>query len=412
MANIPIGQRFRPPGKPAGAGAGNEATDTAEPKGLGMRIRWTTRIATMAGVICLIAGIAAGGGGTAQASPAAPSGTGYVTGGQLLGVGTAGPASAWAVGYTGTATTPKTLMLHWNGSAWSKVTAPAVLNGSPGQLSGITVVSAKDAWAVGFTGAYPDQRPLLLHWNGSAWSAVPSPKPIVGALSAVTATASGGWAVGATSQGNGEPLILRLKGTAWSQVSAPSDPEGATLGSVAITGANTAWAAGDGNLEARITGRLARWNGTSWSWVTSFPILGVYHYLTGLAAGPEGTAWAVGEDLSASTVPLSMRLTGSAWVKAAVSLSQAATNGVTVAPGGTAWLFGSASETAGGRTATVIARWTGRAWQRVSTPSPTSDAEVSGSAFATAGNGWAVGASNLSSSPNTLILHWNGSAWS
>jgi hypothetical protein len=35
-----------------------------------MRIRWTTRIAMAAGMITLIAGIVAGGGGTASAAPA------------------------------------------------------------------------------------------------------------------------------------------------------------------------------------------------------------------------------------------------------------------------------------------------------------------------------------------------------
>jgi membrane carboxypeptidase/penicillin-binding protein PbpC len=37
-------------------------------------------------------------------------------------------------------------------------------------LDAITVVSAKDAWAVGYTGTYAIDRTLLLHWNGEAWS--------------------------------------------------------------------------------------------------------------------------------------------------------------------------------------------------------------------------------------------------
>jgi hypothetical protein len=55
-------------------------------EGDGMRIRWTTRIATAAGLLTLIAGIATGGGGTAHAAarPAASSAvtttTGYLTG--------------------------------------------------------------------------------------------------------------------------------------------------------------------------------------------------------------------------------------------------------------------------------------------------------------------------------------------
>ena len=66
-----------------------------------MRIRWTTRIATAAGLLTLIAGIATGGGGTAHAaarpaaSPAVTTTTGYVTGALPL----------------------RTLTLHWHSSA-------------------------------------------------------------------------------------------------------------------------------------------------------------------------------------------------------------------------------------------------------------------------------------------------------
>jgi hypothetical protein len=44
------------------------AAVAAEPKGTGMRIRWTTRIATAAGILTLLAGIATGGGGAAHAA--------------------------------------------------------------------------------------------------------------------------------------------------------------------------------------------------------------------------------------------------------------------------------------------------------------------------------------------------------
>jgi len=65
-----------------------------------------------------------------------------------------------------------TLILHWNGNAWSQVASPKVLAGTAGQLSAITVVSATDAWAVGVTGSVGSGKDhtLLLHWNGKAWS--------------------------------------------------------------------------------------------------------------------------------------------------------------------------------------------------------------------------------------------------
>jgi hypothetical protein len=44
-----------------------------------MRIRWTTRIATAAGLLTLIAGIATGGGGAAHAAPRAAAASGVAT---------------------------------------------------------------------------------------------------------------------------------------------------------------------------------------------------------------------------------------------------------------------------------------------------------------------------------------------
>lgn len=42
-------------------------------------------------------------------------------------------------------------------------------------LEGVTVASACGAWAVGFYNNGDAQQPLIEHWNGSAWKAVPAP---------------------------------------------------------------------------------------------------------------------------------------------------------------------------------------------------------------------------------------------
>src|SRR6185437_11881171 len=55
---------------------------------------------------------------------------------------------------------------------------------SPGtednRLQGVAVLSACDAWAVGFEsgdrGDNPDQS-LIEHWDGTSWTVVPSPDP-------------------------------------------------------------------------------------------------------------------------------------------------------------------------------------------------------------------------------------------
>jgi hypothetical protein len=346
-----------------------------------------------------------------QAEAASPAATTYSTAGQLTGVAAASDSSAWAVGYTGAASTGNALMLHWNGREWSRVTEPKALTG-PGELSAITVVNARDAWAVGDTGGPAHPRTLILHWNGTAWSAVTSPAPIAGGtLSAVTANAKGGWAVGSISTGPSvpqtSPLIFKLTGTKWSRV----DPgfgtgTGVALDGVAVTSSGTTFATG--LYTGMISGELARWNGKSWNWVTSFPEQGTYHWLNAIAAGPHGTAFALGVNTAAGGGVISIEWTGHAWTKAPAP-SWAGPEAVASAPGGAVWAAGSYSSGSVGRS--LVLRWNGRAWTRV--PTPATIAQLNGLGFASASYGWAVGGANpYSGTPKTFILHWNGHTWS
>src|SRR6266704_312054 len=141
---------------------------------------------------------------------------------ELHGVSAAADNDAWAVGIviTGFSTTP--LIEHWNGTAWSIVANPGT---TVGGLSGVAVVSSNDIWAVG-TGLTGDEdATLTLHWNGAAWSLVPSPNvgpEVDNRLAAVTAIASDDvWAVGtqqSTSLTAPHTLTLHWDGSAWTIV--------------------------------------------------------------------------------------------------------------------------------------------------------------------------------------------------
>src|SRR5258708_35981555 len=70
-------------------------------------------------------------------------------------------------------------VLRGKGTAWSKVRRPSPGSGA-NYLYGVSAVSRSDAWAVGSyssslnPGAYDT---LILHWNGTAWTQVKSPPP-------------------------------------------------------------------------------------------------------------------------------------------------------------------------------------------------------------------------------------------
>jgi hypothetical protein len=93
------------------------------------------------------------------------------------------------------------------------------------------------------------------------------------ALSAVTATAGGGFAVGYYYTGEAAvdywSLTFRLTGSKWSRIAARTND--VNLDGVATTSATTTWATANG--VGMITGLLAKWNGSRRSWA-SFPVEG------------------------------------------------------------------------------------------------------------------------------------------
>jgi len=70
---------------------------------------------------------------------------------QLDAVTAAYAASAWVVGYTDNGATQTPVILHWNGAAWTRVASPSP--GAGGHLESITASSPASAWAVGQFGA-------------------------------------------------------------------------------------------------------------------------------------------------------------------------------------------------------------------------------------------------------------------
>ena len=232
----------------------------------------------------------------AGAAQAAVPATGYRTAGALSGLAAVSAGNAWAVGYAGSESARKVLLVHWNGRSWTRVTSPKILNGTVGALSAVTVVSADDAWAVGTVGGGLGHA-LILHWNGKAWSQATGVPAIGGALYGVTATATGAWAVGVNlGQTVVAPLLLHWNGKAWSRASIKLDPASQSesiLTGVAVTAAKTAWAVGY-TSQGIPNSMLVRWNGKTWSTGTSFPVSGIQRSLEGVATGPRGTAFAVG----------------------------------------------------------------------------------------------------------------------
>ena len=192
---------------------------------------------------------------------------------RILGVSALSSKDVWAVGQTRKGTSLRTLTVHWNGKAWKRVPSPSPATpytppGSIGDtLAAVAGDSPRDVWAVGQyyrLAANGDHavHPLVLHWNGSRWSAVSSPDP-AGAthrsfLFGVTAPSpSGIWAVGSASRhGNQHALAEHWDGAHWKLVPATRNP---LFGASGLS-ANDVWAAGGWT-----SGDVEHWDGSAWT---------------------------------------------------------------------------------------------------------------------------------------------------
>ena len=305
---------------------------------------------------------------TGGEQPSDPGGTSQNN--TLWGVAVLSPCNAWAVGDYDPG---QTQIAHWDGASWTQVPSPDP--GPQARLFGVHALSVSNVWAVGdyFDGSI--YKTLIVHWDGSAWTQVPSPN-VSGATQNVLKAVRGSsatnvWAVGYFHNGNNvdQTLILHWNGTAWTQVPSPNpDPSGfPALSAVTATSGTDAWAVGTRCISGCGTGAnvfqalLLHWNGNTWSQVPS-PSTNV-PFLFGAAAASRTSAWAVGTDIHFKS---------------------------------------------------VILHWNGTKWSTVPSPNPVPVATLLRGAAATSpSDAWAVGYGGpLGGAGSTVILHWNGTAWS
>jgi hypothetical protein len=294
----------------------------------------------------------------------------------LIGVHAISANDVWAVGTYSSGTAAHTLAEHWSSSAWSIVTTV-----DPGpttnQLIRVFATASNDVWAAGYstTGTIPSS--LVEHWNGTAWSvSTNAPVGYANLLVGITGSSSSDlWTVGAydpTSSTNiAETVIEHYNGTSWSPVYAPNAPTNYNiLYSVSALSATDIWAAGfsQGYIGSTQTNQavIEHWNGTNWS----------------LFQSPHPTAH--GDDL--------------------ISVKAISTNDV--------WAVGSYRNATNDQT--LIEHWNGTDWSQITSPNPgggAHDNDLLGVDAASANDAWAAGYYVNGTADQTLILHWNGSAW-
>jgi hypothetical protein len=132
----------------------------------------------------------------------------------LQGAGATSTSNAWAVGTTSAGRSEdQTLILHWNGTAWKRVTSPDPGGSSAdNELTGLATTAASNAWAVGsFDDSSNNQQAFIARWDGSSWQQVqiPTSGDSSGLLGVGASSSGNAWAVGTDVSGTtGQTLAL------------------------------------------------------------------------------------------------------------------------------------------------------------------------------------------------------------
>ncbi|HVF98963.1 MAG TPA: S-layer homology domain-containing protein [Chloroflexia bacterium] len=331
---------------------------------------------------------------------------------QLTGVSVVSADDIWAVGYyndpsasqasspskrvpnqsphvkgespTGYQSVLRTLVEHWDGSAWTIVPSPNVGTDN-NALASVVAVAADDVWAVGnYLNEFGISQTLVEHWDGSAWSVVESANvgPLLdNYLTSIDAVAPDDvWAVGYyfNDVAVAQTLIQHWDGSTWSIVGSPNEGESNNfLYAVSVVGPDDVWAVGAYAVVSPnqyIFKALAlHWNGVAWT-VIDTPSVGSFNnVLYGVDAAASDDVWAVGYfSGSSGTRPLVEHWDGSTW-EPIIGPELGAANGqlydVVAISANDVWAVGQI----GGYSSApepLSAHWDGIEWTQVRMPRP------------------------------------------
>jgi hypothetical protein len=222
-----------------------------------------------------------------QATVPDPGGTGAGDSSEVSAVRCAAASECWAVGFDQKNSGPVLAeLLRWNGSTWRAMAVPqpaGTRKTSRNQLTDVTCIAARNCWAVGSFGkSGSGTQNLVLHWNGTKWTRVRVPeaggasKQADSELNSIRCpTTSRCLAVGSYTTGAapGEPFnqVLTWNGRSWTAQRVRNPGTGTpdyenTLVSIGCAAKTSCWAVGprQATKVQGILNQVLRWNGRSW----------------------------------------------------------------------------------------------------------------------------------------------------
>jgi hypothetical protein len=279
----------------------------------------------------------------------------------------------WVVGSTkDTAHAIRTGAEHWNGSSWSQVPAPDVGTGA-NQLNGVDALTSNNVWAVGYSTSSGRQKTLIERWNGTQWRVVTSPNAGTSGDNTLTSvdalSSTNAWAVGSSRTATSrKSLIQRWNGTSWTIVSSPNPGTlGNSLLGVEATGPNDIWAIGWKNSGDGLRSLLLHYNGTGWTEAAGVPRVGTGdNVLTGISAVSSDDVWATGYYIEGTKYKtLALHYNGTTWSHVPSPNGADGTNilmGINASSPTNAWAVGFEYRAALHHYVASTQQWNGSSW--------------------------------------------------
>ncbi len=248
------------------------------------------------------------------------------------------------------------------------------------------------------------------------WKIVSSPSPLnQNNLSAVSCvTSSFCMAVGnAVTTAPNQTLAQKWDGTSWTTLTTPNVTGATTNALVGVSCPTTAYCVAVGTATVAGTAQtlIEQWSGGTWT-ILSSPNTSATtsNTLTGVNCTSLIVCTAVGTVGSTPTAALALQWNGTTWANVPTATSSNATTFSSVSCKSAAWCVAVGNTTVSGALQTLVEQWNGTAWSIVASPTPTAGGFLNG--VACSGMTFCVAVGSVNSSPPTnLAEQWNGSTW-
>jgi hypothetical protein len=323
---------------------------------------------------------------------------------------------------------------RWNGTSWSVVAMATPSGALDADINGVSCVGVSNCVAVGeYTPTSADDQTLIERWNGTVWTIVSSPTPVSvdnARLAGVSCPSSSFcFAVGSYQTKNpypdtkNLPFGLRWNGSSWSIVTTgvPSGHPRNVLTNVSCVSSTFCFTSGSTSTSVGVAKPwLKGYNGTSWTTVAS-PAFGGNGYLSSVACASTTACFAVGSDeavgneLSIAALGLVDRWDGSSW-KISTPPAGGSQSGLRAVSCVSASFCMAVGSSANGASRALVERWNGTRWLVSTTPIPagTTGNSLRGISCTSSSNCFAVGRSTTDDQgyrSKPLIERWNGTDW-